>query len=118
MLVAYASQALVYPVFLRRELSISLADLIRQLWPVVPAMLAGYGASYFLFHSPSDSLFMLAYRGMFTAAVVALTHGALTRFRCFQEAWELTCQKFAGSILKEKLAAPDDNEPVHAGQLF
>lgn len=99
-IVSYASQALVYFPFLRRELSITVADFIKQLWPVVPALLAGWGATHALFNSTEGSLFTLAYRGLFTAAVVATVHGLLTRFRCFQEARELIFQKLSSGIAK------------------
>ena len=101
-LIAYASQALVFIPFLRRELSISLANLVRQLWPVAPALALGWWATQALFTDTGSSLFTLAYRGLFTAAVVALTHGALTKFRCFRETAELISQKLTGSIPKDK----------------
>lgn len=96
--VAYASQALVYIPYLRRELDISLGDLIRQLWPMVPAIGLGWGLTHEFFTTAGGSLFTLACRGLFTATVVAVTHGALTRFRCFQEAGELIFQKFSGTL--------------------
>ncbi len=71
-LVSYATQAFIYIPYLRRELSITFADLIKQLWPVAPAMLAGWWATHVLFNSPGGSLFTLAYRSLFTALVVAL----------------------------------------------
>jgi O-antigen/teichoic acid export membrane protein len=100
-LVAYATQAFIFVPALRREFSISLADLVQQIWPVLPAMAAGWGATHALFNSANGSLFTLAYRGLFTAAVTALVHGIFTGFRCFQEARELTFQKFAASIPKK-----------------
>ena len=66
-LVSYATQAFIYIPYLRRELSITFADLIKQLWPVVPAMLAGWWATHALFDSSGGSLFTLADRGLFTA---------------------------------------------------
>ena len=104
-LVAYATQAFVYIPFFRREVGIGPADFLRQLWPLLPAMLAGWWATHELFTSPDGSLFTLVYRGLFTAAVVAGTHGLLTRFRCFRELWELMFQKFAGSMARRKVAA-------------
>lgn len=98
--VAYASQAVIYIPFLRRELEITLTDLVRQLWPVVPAMLLGWGLTDVLFTTRCGSLFALAGRGLFTAAVVALTHGAFTRFRCFQETAELIFQKISRPLSK------------------
>jgi O-antigen/teichoic acid export membrane protein len=95
-LVSYAAQTIVYVPFLRHELTITFTDLIKQLWPVAPAMLAGWWATHMLFPSAGGSLFTLAYRGLFTAAVVAAVHGLLTGFRCFQEARELVLQRFTG----------------------
>ena len=99
-LVAYASQALIYFPYLRQDLAISIPDLIRQLWPLAPAMAAGWGLTYVLFTGPGSSVFALAGRGFFTVVVVALTHGALTRFRCFNETADLVSQKLAGSTRK------------------
>jgi PST family polysaccharide transporter len=92
-LVSYATQAFIYLPYLRRELSVTLTDLVKQLWPVAPALLAGWGAAHVLFNAKSGSLFNLAYRGLFTALVVALTHGLCTGFRCFREAQELISLK-------------------------
>jgi lipopolysaccharide exporter len=100
-LVAYASQALIYFPYLRQDLAITLADLMRQLWPLVPAMAAGWWSTHALFPGTSASMFTLAGRGLFTVVVVALTHGALTRFRCFKEAGELISQKLRGGLAKE-----------------
>jgi O-antigen/teichoic acid export membrane protein len=97
-LVSYVAQAIIYVPYLRRDLSITVGDVIKQLWPVVPALLAGWGATHLLFTARGGSLFTLAGRGLFTAAVVALTHGIFTRFRCFQEARELLFQKFTGRL--------------------
>jgi PST family polysaccharide transporter len=97
-LIAYASQLLVYLPFLRREFSVTLMDLIKQLWPVVPAMLVGWWATHAIFDSNSGSLFTLAYRGLFTAVMVALIHGIFTGFRCFQEARELIFTKFTNRM--------------------
>lgn len=97
-LVSYAAQAVVYLPYLRRELSVSFGDLVGQLWPVIPALLAGWGATQAVFPAACGSLPALAGRGLFTAAIVALTHGSLTRFRCFQEARELIFQKITGSM--------------------
>jgi lipopolysaccharide exporter len=99
-LVAYASQALIYFPYLRRDLSITLSDLIRQLWPLAPAMAAGWWSTHALFPGTSASIFGLAGRGLFTVVVVVLTHGALTRFRCFKETGELISLKRAGGLRK------------------
>ena len=101
-LVSYATQAFIYIPYLRRELSITFADLVKQLWPVVPAMLAGWWATHVLFDSSGGSLFTLADRGLFTASVVAITHGILTGFRCFREARELISLKLNRSTTKDQ----------------
>jgi lipopolysaccharide exporter len=93
-MLAYVTQAFIYVPALRREFSITLAELVRQLWPMMPAMAAGWWATHVLFRSAEGSLFALAYRGLFTVSVTALVHGICTGFRCFQEAWELTFQRF------------------------
>mgnify|MGYP001583744783 CR=1 FL=1 len=85
-LFAYVTQAVIYFPFLRRHLGIGVQDLAAQLWPVIPALVAGYGATLLVPASIGDSLPTLAARGLFTALVVALVHGLCTRFRCFQEA--------------------------------
>jgi lipopolysaccharide exporter len=85
-LIAYVTQAVIYIPFLRRHLGIRVRDLAEQLWPIVPALLAGYGATLLVPASLGDSLATLAVRALFTALVVALVHGLCTRFRCFQEA--------------------------------
>ncbi|TKB63302.1 MAG: lipopolysaccharide biosynthesis protein [Nitrospira sp.] len=85
-LVAYATQAVIYIPFLRRHLGIGVRDLAGQLWPIVPALLAGYGATLLVPASLGDSLATLAVRALFTASVVAFVHGLCTRFRCFHEA--------------------------------
>ena len=97
-LVSYASQALVFIPFLRRELSISIADLIRQLWPLAPAMALGWWSTRVLFAENGGSMVTLACQGLFTTLVVALTHGALTGFRCFRETGELISKKLTGSM--------------------
>ena len=99
-LVSYASQTVVYVPFLRHELSVTLTDLLARLWPIAPATIAGWGLTHLLFTSAGGSIFTLALRGLFTATVVALTHGALTRFRCFQEARELIFAKLSGKMAK------------------
>jgi len=104
-LVAYATQAFIFVPSLRRELSVTFADLIKQLWPLAPAMLAGWWATHVCFGSDGGSLFTLAYRGLFTAFVVALTHGIFTGFRCFQEARELIFLKFTKATAKDQAVA-------------
>ena len=97
-LVSYCTQAIVYVPFLRRELSITLWDLIKLLWPLCPSVLVGWGATHVVFRSNAESLAGLAVRGIFTASIVAVIHGICTRFRCFSEAYQLISQKITGSI--------------------
>jgi|CXWL01.1.fsa_nt_gi O-antigen/teichoic acid export membrane protein len=85
-LFAYVTQVVIYIPFLRRHLGIGVRDLATQLWPLIPALLAGYGATLLVPASLGDSLATLAVRALFTALVVACVHGLCTRFRCFQEA--------------------------------
>lgn len=94
-LIAYSIQAVVYLPYLRREFSISSADLAAQLWPVIPALIGGCAITYFLPDSLGSTIFTLACRGLFTAVIVALIHGLCTRFRWFQE---------AGGMISENLA--------------
>lgn len=86
MLFAYVTQVVIYLPFLRRHLEIEVLDLVAQLWLIVPALLAGYGATLLVPSSLGDCLPTLAVRALFTALVVAFVHGPCTRFRCFQEA--------------------------------
>jgi O-antigen/teichoic acid export membrane protein len=72
--------------FLRRGLSVELGDIAAQIWPVIPAMIVASIFTSLLPASLGGSMITLALRGLFTASVVALTHGLCTRFRCFQEA--------------------------------
>jgi O-antigen/teichoic acid export membrane protein len=94
-LIAYSTQAVIYLPYLRRELSITFGDLVAQLWPVVPAMAAGYLITSLLPGTFGFTFFALAVRGLFTASVVTLTHGAFSRFRCLQEARGIIAQNFA-----------------------
>ena len=93
-LLAYASQAVIYMPYLRNDLSIGLGDITGQLWPVLPAIAAGFLATSLLPDSFGGTLFTLALRGLFTASVVAATHSLLTRFRFFQEASGMISQNF------------------------
>jgi len=102
-LLAYVSQWVVYFPFLRKELAITPAEFLGQLWPAALALAAGWEATSLVFPATQGSLLALAGRGLFTAGVAALTHGLLTRFRCFQEAKELVFQKLSGSLAKEKV---------------
>ena len=94
-LIAYASQAMVYLPFLRREFSVGLGDLIVKIWPVIPAFCMGWMITVLLPSSFGVTFITLGIRGLLTAAVVALTHGLLSRFRCFHEAGEMVSQSFA-----------------------
>jgi PST family polysaccharide transporter len=85
-LVAYTCAAVVFWPFLRRELSIGVPDILAQIWPVGPALVMGYMATSLLPASLGTTVIGLAGRGLFTALVVALSHGLCTRFRCFHEA--------------------------------
>jgi O-antigen/teichoic acid export membrane protein len=97
-LLAYASQAIVYLPYLRKDLSVGFGDIARQLWPVIPAMAAGYLSTALLPPWLGGTLFTLAIRGLFTALVVAITHGLFSRFRCFHEASGMISQNFARVI--------------------
>ena len=94
-LIAYATQAIIYLPYLRRELSIGFGDLVAQLWPVIPALVGGCLLTSLLPDSLGGTIFTLACRGLFTALVVALIHGLCTRFRCFQEAGGMIAQNLA-----------------------
>jgi lipopolysaccharide exporter len=94
-LIAYATQAVIYLPYLRREFSISFGDLAAQLWPVIPALVGGCVITSLLPDSLGGTFFTLACRGLFTALVVALIHGLCTRFRCFQEAGGMISQNLA-----------------------
>jgi O-antigen/teichoic acid export membrane protein len=91
-LIAYATQAIIFLPHLRREFSISLGDLGAQLWPVIPALVGGYAITSLLPDSLGGTISTLACRGLFTALVVALIHGLCTRFRCFHEAGGMISQ--------------------------
>jgi len=94
-LIAYATQAIIYLPYLRREFSISFGDLAGQLWQVIPALVGGYAITSLLPDSLGATFFTLTCRGLFTALVVALIHGLCTRFRCFQEVGGMISQDLA-----------------------
>jgi O-antigen/teichoic acid export membrane protein len=94
-LISYSAQAFIYLPYLRREFSISVGDLAAKLWPVVPAMAAGCLVTSLLPFTFGGAFFTLVLRGLFSASVVALTHGAFSRFRCFHEARGMIAQNFA-----------------------
>jgi O-antigen/teichoic acid export membrane protein len=94
-LFAYLSQAIVYLPYLREDMSIGFGDLVAQLWPTIPAITAGYLLTSLLPLTVEGPLFTLVVRGLFTALVIAVTHGLFSRFRCFQEAGGMILQNFA-----------------------
>jgi PST family polysaccharide transporter len=97
-LFAYATKAIVYIPFLRHHLGVTVRDLAVQLWPTIPAIVAGWGATLLLPASLGTSLATLGVRALFTAFVVAFVHGLCTRFRCFEEAGGMIVQNFAGML--------------------
>jgi O-antigen/teichoic acid export membrane protein len=84
-LIAYATQVVIYLPYLRQEFSIGFGDIVAQLWPLIPALVGGYAVTSLLPDSMGGTYFTLACRGLFTALTVALIHGFCTRFRCFLE---------------------------------
>lgn len=94
-LIAYASQAIIYLPFLRRDFSVSFGDIMAKTWPIIPAFGAGFLATALLPSSLGFTFVTLCVRGLFTALIVTLTHGLLSRFRCFHEAREMVSQSFA-----------------------
>ncbi|HEV2485816.1 MAG TPA: lipopolysaccharide biosynthesis protein [Terracidiphilus sp.] len=94
-LVAYACAGFFLLPYLRHEFSISIGDVLARIWPVIPALGLGWITTGLLASSFGNTFFTLGIRGLFTASVVALTHGILTRFRCFQEARGMIVQNFA-----------------------
>jgi lipopolysaccharide exporter len=85
-LLAYSCSAIGLLPFLRRELSIGITDIVSQIWPAGPALVMGFLLTSILPASMGSTMFGLVARGLFTAFVVALSHGLCTRFRCFHEA--------------------------------
>jgi PST family polysaccharide transporter/lipopolysaccharide exporter len=94
-LIAYATQAMIYLPYLRREFSISVGNLIAQLWPAIPAFLAGCAFTCVLPDWFGRTFFTLGCRGLLTALIVALIHGLCTRFRWFHEAGGMISQNLA-----------------------
>ncbi len=93
-LVAYISQAMVYLPFLRKEFSIDLGNIVARIWPIAPALGAGWLMTTLLPSSFGGTLFTLGVRGLFTGSVVVLTHGLFSRFRCFHEMRGMILQNF------------------------
>jgi lipopolysaccharide exporter len=97
-LIAYASQAIVYLPFLHREFSVSAADIFARVWPIIPALAMGCLITSLLPSSLGTTFVTLGIRGLLTAAVVALTHGLCSRFRCFLEVGGMISQNFAREV--------------------
>jgi lipopolysaccharide exporter len=94
-LIAYATQAVVYLPFLRNNLEIGAGAITAQLWPVIPALIGGYWITSLLPASLGSTLITLIARGLFSGSVVAVIHGLCTRFRCFKEAGGMISQNLA-----------------------
>ena len=94
-LIAYISQAIVYLPVLRKDFSIDLWSIVDKIWPIIPALCAGCWVTAHLPASFGDTVFTLGIRGLFTASVVALTHGLFSRFRCFHEMRGMIWHNFA-----------------------
>jgi len=94
-LVAYLAQAAVYLPYLKREFFITSAHFIAQVWPVAPALAAGWLATSLLPATFGNTFLTLGARALFTGTVVAITHGLFSRFRCFHEARGLIMHNFA-----------------------
>jgi len=94
-LIAYATQAIVYLPYIRRSMGVTSGELGGLLWPVIPALVGGYIITQLIPDSIGGTIVTLACRGMFTMLVVALIHGVCTRFRCLQEARGMILQNFA-----------------------
>lgn len=95
MLISYPFAFVGLMPFLRKELSVGLGDIAAQIWPVIPAMVAGCAFSTLLPASLGNTMLTLAVRGLITAAIVALAHGLCTRFRCFHETGGMIWQNLA-----------------------
>jgi PST family polysaccharide transporter len=91
-LIAYASQSLIYLPFLRRELSVTSWDVLARVWPLIPAVIVGWLTTRLLPTWVGNTVFSLVLRCLFTASVVAVTHGLCSQFRCFHEAAGLISQ--------------------------
>jgi O-antigen/teichoic acid export membrane protein len=97
-LIAYASQGIVYLPFLRSEYSVGIGDILHKTWPVVPAFGLGCLMTALLPSSFGTTFVTLGIRGLFTASVVGLAHGLLSRFRCFREAGGMISQSFSREV--------------------
>ena len=94
-LIAYATQAMVYLPYVRRSMGITAGEMGGLLWPLIPAIVGGYAFTQLIPDSLGGTIVTLAGRGVFTMLVTALIHGLCTRFRCLQEARGMVLQNFA-----------------------
>lgn len=94
-LIAYATQAIVYLPYVHRSMGITAREMVLLLWPMIPALVGGYAITQLIPNSIGGTIMTLAGRGIFTMVVVAFIHGLCTRFRCLQEASGMISQNFA-----------------------
>jgi lipopolysaccharide exporter len=97
-LIAYVSQAMIYLPALRDKFSVDLGSIVARLWPIVPALGAGWWTTTLLPGSFGGTFLTLGIRLLFTASVVGLTHGLFSRFRCFHEMRGMIWQNFAREV--------------------
>lgn len=97
-LIAYVSQAMIYLPALSNNFSVDLGSIVARLWPIVPALGAGWWITTLLPSSFGGTVVTLGIRGLFTASVVGLTHGLFSRFRCFHEMRGMIWQNFAREV--------------------
>jgi lipopolysaccharide exporter len=97
-LIAYVSQAMIYLPALRDKFSVDLGSIFARLWPIVPALGAGWWTTTLLPGSFGGTFLTLGIRLLFTASVVGLTHGLFSRFRCFHEMRGMIWQNFAREV--------------------
>jgi hypothetical protein len=94
-LIAYATQAIVYLPYVHRSMGITAREMALLLWPIIPALVGGYAITQLIPNSIGGTILTLAGRGIFTMVVAALIHGLCTRFRCLQEASGMISQNLA-----------------------
>ena len=94
-LLAYILQAAIYGPFLYREFAVGAGDIIRRTWPIIPAFILGSMVTFLLPDSFGSTYGSLGIRALFTAVVVAVTHGSLSRFRCFHDIGGMISQNLA-----------------------
>ena len=97
-LIAYISQAIVYLPALRNEFSVDLGSIVARIWPIVPALGAGWWITTLLPGSFGATFFTLGIRVLFTTSVVCLIHGLFSHFRCFNEVRGMIWQNFAREV--------------------